>query len=112
MSQTSKEPAVRNFRVTPSQYELFKFTVVRPTTLFIRMIATAPVNLLLLDNEDRAEYESGSETTTYTASWGRRIHLEVEEAVTPGTWYLVVEGSTELSSGRIEVLQEQIRRSG
>ncbi len=99
------ETSVRKFQVTPSQYALFRFTVPQPTTLHIQMIATDPVNLLLLDNEERADYENGERT--YTAAWGRRSDLETTiDDVDAGTWYLVVEGSTETSRGRIEVFQE------
>jgi hypothetical protein len=96
---------VRKFEVTASQYELFRFIITRPTTLRIRMIATAPVNLTLLDSEDRAEYESGLATHTYVASWPRKSDLEATVRVDPGTWYLSVEGSTEPSSGRVEIFQ-------
>ena len=96
MNGTTKESTVRKFELTPSQYELFRFTVERPSTLRIRMIATAPVSLVLLDSEDRVEYE---------ASWGRKSDLDETVSVAPGTWYLAVEGSTEPSSGRIEVFK-------
>lgn len=70
------------------------------------MIATAPVNLILLDSEERADYENRTSSThSYTAAWGRRSDLEESVKVDPGTWYLIVEGSTEPSSGRIEVFQ-------
>jgi hypothetical protein len=70
------------------------------------MIATAPVNLLLLDNEDRSDYERGEGTTHhYSVAWPRKSDLETAVKVDPGTWYLAVEGSTEPSSGRIEVFQ-------
>ena len=96
--------AVREFRITPSQYELFRFVVERPARLHIRMMATSPVNLVLLDSEDRAEYESGrGDTHSYAAAWGRRSDLEESVKVDPGTWYLAVEGSTEPSRGRIEL---------
>ena len=102
-----EEMAVRTFNITASQYQLFRFNVARPTTLHIRMIATAPVNVLLLDKEDRAEYESASatETHTYTAAWGRRSELEEVVKVEPGTWYLALEGGTEPSKGRIEIFR-------
>jgi hypothetical protein len=101
MSETS----IRKFEITPSQYELFRFTVGRPSTLRIRMMATAPVNLVLLDSEDRAEYETGkNETYLYKAAWGRKSELDERVQVTPGTWYLAVEGSTEPSKGRIDVM--------
>jgi hypothetical protein len=108
MSKTSiaKRASVRNFQITPTQYQLFKFTVVRPTRLYIRMMATSPVNLVLLDSDQRAEYENGQEDThPYTTAWGRRSDLEEEVDVDSGTWYLVVEGGTEPSKGRVEVYQ-------
>jgi hypothetical protein len=100
-----EEMAVRSFKITPNQYQLFRFSVARPATLHLRMIATAPVNVLLLDSEDRAEYESGKDTHSYAAAWGRRSELEETVKVQPGTWYLVVEGSTEPSKGRIEIFR-------
>jgi hypothetical protein len=105
-SKRKKDSAVRNFQLNPSEYELFRFTITRPKTLHIRMIATAPVNLLLLDSEDRAQYENGAgESHSYTAAWGRKSDLETTVEVDPGTWYLVVEGSTAPSRGRIEIFQ-------
>jgi hypothetical protein len=101
-----EEMAVRKFEITPSQYQLFRFNVGKPTTLQLRMIATAPVNVMLLDDEDRGKYESGKAAThPYTAAWGRRSELEESVKVEAGTWYLVIEGSSEPSTGRIEILQ-------
>lgn len=101
------EASLRNFEITPSQYQLFRFRVFRPVILHIRMIATAPVNLLLLDDEEKVDYEYGrAKTHRYTAAWGRRSELEAAEKVESGTWYLVVEGSEERSSGRIEMFQQ------
>ncbi len=106
MSPVANDAFVRNFDITPSQYQLFRFSIERPTTLHIRMIATAPVNLVLLDGDDRASYESGgTETHTYEASWGRKSDLDASLRISPGTWYLAVEGSTEPSRGRIEVFK-------
>src|SRR5260370_32232116 len=100
------EVSVPSFQLTPNQYELFRFSVARPTTLRIRMTATAPVNLVLLDSDDRADYERGRNAThSYAAAWGRKRDLETDIKVDPGTWYLAVEGSTEPSRGRIEVFQ-------
>ena len=100
------EALVKSFRISPSQYELFRFTITRRTTLRIRMIATAPVNVILLDSDDRAQYETGNWAThTYEASWGRKSELEAAVKVDPGTWYLSVEGSTEPSRGRVELFQ-------
>jgi hypothetical protein len=100
-----REASVRKFQITPSQYELFRFNVAQPTTLYIQMMATAPVNLLVLDSMDRDNYESGR-ARTYAAAWGRRSDLEGAVNVDAGTWYLVVEGSTEPSTGRIKVFQD------
>lgn len=100
------EESVRNFEITPNQYALFRFIIRQPTTLLIRMVATAPVNLKLLDSDDRANYERGQgQTYTYTAAWGRRSDLETTIEVDPGTWYLLVEGSTESSRGWVKVFQ-------
>lgn len=96
--------AVRKFNIASNEYALFRFSIARPTTLHIRMIATDPVNLRLLDTEGRADYENG-ERFFSLASWGRRIDLEAAVDVDGGTWYLVVEGSTSDSRGRIEVFQ-------
>lgn|SRR5262249_18735128 len=99
-----REGSVREFEITQSQYELFRFWIERPTTLNIELIATAPVNLLLLNTEEKNEYEKGKSVThTYTAAWGRKKDLQAQVKVEPGTWYLVVEGSTERSRGRIKV---------
>lgn len=101
-----REPSIRDFRVTANQYELFRFIITRPTKLRIEMIATAPVNLVLLDSDDRVEYENRrKDDHPYAAAWARRKRLETTVPVDPGTWYLAVEGSSEESSGRIEVLQ-------
>lgn len=98
------ETAVREFQIRPNQYQLFRFSISRPTTLYIRMWANAPVDLVLLDNEGKAEYERG-EAYPYRASWGRRRNLSAYVPVEPGTWYLLVEGRDEPSSGHIQVYQ-------
>jgi hypothetical protein len=68
------------------------------------MIATAPVNMMLLDSDERADYENGDTATQkYEVAWGRKSELDDTVRVAPGTWYLIVEGSTEPSSGRVEV---------
>jgi|SRR5205809_6197324 len=100
------EAEVRKFEVTPSQYELFRFTITRPAKLRVRLIATAPVNVVLLDPDDRVQYESRNhETHSYHAAWGRKSELDETVKVDPGTWYLAVEGSTQPSRGRVEILQ-------
>jgi hypothetical protein len=98
--------AVRTFNVKPNQYTLFRFSVPDQTTLHIKLMASDPVNLLLLDNKDKREYEEGIPRHTYTASWGRRSQLDTAVDVDAGTWYLVVEGGSYNSRGRVEVFQE------
>jgi hypothetical protein len=96
--------AVRDFEIKPTEYEPFRFRVDRPTTLNIQLIATAPVNLVLLDGDQKLDYEKGKNAThPYTAAWPRKSYLETPFKVDAGTWYLVVEGSTEPSRGKIVV---------
>jgi len=54
-----KEASVRDFEISPNQYEPFRFWVERPATLNILLFATAPVNLVLLNSEQKVEYEKG-----------------------------------------------------
>jgi len=96
--------SVRRFKIEPEEYALFRFTVPEPSTLFLHMIASSPVNLMLMDAEDKYEYEQGdADRFSYTASWGRRIDLETSVEVGAGTWFFIVEGYRETSVGRIEV---------
>jgi hypothetical protein len=99
------QATVRRFEVMPSQYELFRFSVPRSTTLSLRMVATDPVNVVLLDADDRADYESGNPRYTYQNAWGRRSYLEDAIEVPPGTWYIAIEGREQASKGRLEVYQ-------
>lgn len=96
--------AEREFQVNPNQYQLFRFSVSGPATLYINMIATAAVDVILLDRDDKAQYETGNEYT-YTRSWGRRTSIDDAVYVDPGTWYIVVEGRDEPSRGRLKVYQ-------
>ncbi len=66
MSQSTGQ----RFEVRPSEYELFRFTVPRSTTLSVRMMATDPVNVVLLDADDRMDYEGGNPSYTYQNAWG------------------------------------------
>lgn len=95
---------VREFYISPNQYQLFRFSVSRPSTLYVNMIATAAVDVLLLDNEARTEYENGGDSFS-AYRWGRRVSIDDPVEVAPGTWYIVVEGRDEPSRGRIKVLQ-------
>ena len=99
MSQTS----IRRFEVGPGQYVMFRFTVQNRRPVFINMIATAPVNVLLLDSYDRTDYEKGNASHSYEHAWGRRVDLREELRLEPGTWYVVIEGRDSLSSGRLEI---------
>jgi hypothetical protein len=69
------------------------------------MMTTAPVDVVLLDANDRADYVAGNPTYTYENKWGRRTYLEDAVEVSPGTWYIAVEGREEPSKGRLEVYQ-------
>jgi hypothetical protein len=102
-----KGASVRRFNITASQYEMFRFIIARNAKLRIRVLATAPVNLLLLDPEDKFMFEEkGSDYTSYTASWPRKSDFETTIPVDAGTWYLVVEGSMDPSTGRVDVFEE------
>jgi hypothetical protein len=50
-------------RVNPHQYQLFRLSVSWHATFYINMIATATVDVILLDSDDRGQYESGNEYT-------------------------------------------------
>jgi hypothetical protein len=67
-------------------------------------MATDPVNVVLLDADDKSDYESGN-PHTYQNAWGRRSYLEDAIDVFPGTWYIAIEGREQPSSGRLEVYQ-------
>lgn len=99
-----RETAVRQFQITPNQYQLFRFSVSRPSTLYINMIATAAVDVQLLDSNARSIYESGG-NDYFAFRWGRRISIDEPVDVYPDTWYIVVEGRDEPSRGHIKVLQ-------
>src|SRR5438128_821093 len=99
MSQTS----VRRFEVGPGQYTMFRFSVRSWKPIFIRLIATAPVDILLLDSDDRTDYENGNPNHSYRNAWGRRVDLQEEVQVEPGTWYVAIEGRDQWSTGRLEV---------
>lgn len=100
-----REAAVRQFQIMPNQYQLFRFSVSRPSTLYINMIATAPVDVKLLDSEARSIYENGGDDY-FAFRWGRRISIDELVEVHPDTWYIVVEGREEESRGHIKVYQQ------
>jgi hypothetical protein len=66
------------------------------------MIATEPVNLCVLDNDEMYEYEKG-DRKTYTVTWSspRSSSLDETFSLGPGTWHLVVEGWMKKSKGKI-----------
>jgi hypothetical protein len=67
------------------------------------MIASEPVNLFVLDSDEKSVYESGGEFSAF--AWRRKSHLEEQVFVEPGTWYIIVEGRDAPSTGRIWVYQ-------
>ncbi len=96
--------STRYFRIGPSQYQVFRFTLPRPRPVRITLSAEAPVNVLLLTGSELAEYSDGTAVThPYGGAWGKRRELDAVAKLGPGTWYVVVEGSTEPSSGRLEI---------
>jgi hypothetical protein len=67
------------------------------------MISTDPIDMILLDSEDYAEYKSGSQRYSYQNRWGRRIEVQESIHVWPGTWYIVIEGRDTRSTGILDV---------
>ena len=61
-----KKNTVRAIRSTAGEYVVFRFTLRRDTSLYVRMYATNRVNVLLLDADDYAEYRSGNSNYHYT----------------------------------------------
>jgi hypothetical protein len=102
-----REAAVREFNVAPNEYQVFRFSIPRPSTLYINMIATASVDVLLLDNENRSKYEYGDDSY-FAFTWGRRTSIDEDVDVEPGTWYIIVEGRDEWSRGRVRVLEQRL----
>ena len=94
---------VRRFEVGAGEYVVFRFTLRRDTSLYVRMYATNPANVLLLDSGNYAEYKSGIPDYHYTKIWSQRIQFEDEVSVWAGTWYIVVEGRDQTSGGWLEV---------
>jgi hypothetical protein len=92
----------RRFELGPNEYVVFRFSVRRSRTLYIRMLATSPVNLLVMDPGNYADYKSGDESYSIER-WSKRIALEEEIDIWPGTWYIVIEGREQQSSGWLEV---------
>jgi len=94
--------AHRRFDVRPNEYVVFRFTVRRSRTLYIRMLAISPVNLLVMNPDNYADYKSGNESYSIER-WSKRIDIEQEIDVWPGTWYIVIEGREQQSNGWLEV---------
>ena len=94
--------STRTFEVTPSQYEVFRFSLPRRTTVNINMIATEPVNIVVLDSDEMYEYEHGELSThDVTEVWNGRVQLSKSIRLSEGTWYLIVEGHKAKSTGKI-----------
>lgn len=99
-----KEAASREFQISPNQYQVFRFNVSRPSSLYVTMAASSPVDVLLVDSAGKYEYETGNRRVGFI--WGRRAFIEEGTAtVEPGTWYIIVEGREQPSRGRIRVMQ-------
>ncbi len=73
--------------------------------LYINMLAIAAVDVILLDNEARIEYENGGDSF-FAYRWGRRVSIDETVEVDAGTWYIVVEGRDEPSRGHLKVFQQ------
>lgn len=99
-----REAASREFQISPNQYQVFRFSVSRPT-LYISMLATAPVNVFLVDSDGKYEYENGIDSFS-AFRWGRRVSIDESVNVDPGTWYIIIEGRDDESRGRIKVYQQ------
>lgn len=95
----------RNFRITANQYDIFRFVITRRTAGRVLLAANAPVNLVLLDSEDRADFERDKTNYTYTEVWNNQKFLDEAIRLDPGTWYLLVEGRSSSSRGWVEVLE-------
>ncbi|SRR5579862_3149102 len=94
----------REFKVTPSQYEVFRFSLPRRTAVNIDMIATKPVNLVVLGREEMQEYEHGQLAShSFTRVWNGRRSLNEQVDLDEGTWYLIVEGHKAKSVGTIRL---------
>ena len=92
----------RRFEVWPSEYVAFRFTIRKSRTLYIRMVATSPANLLVMDSDNYAAYKRGDESYSIER-WSKRIDIEGEIDAWPGTWYMVVEGRDQQSTGLLDV---------
>ena len=103
----------RRFSIKADEYEVFRFSIPRRMDVHIRLLAASPVNLVLLDAEDKKKYEDNArQTHEYEASWGRRSDLEASVKLDAGTWYLIIEGSTDDSNGILEIyLMDDVRSS-
>jgi hypothetical protein len=96
--------SIRRFRVTPSQFQVFRFTLERTTVVRIELIATEPVGLIILDSDGLFEYEHGSLSTYEVAeSLPPRSYARASIRLTAGTWYLIVEGFKKASEGRVHM---------
>jgi hypothetical protein len=102
--------SIRDFNVTPSQFQEFLLTLDRTTVVRIELTATAPVGLMILDSDGLYEYKKRGQKSSFDVvgslsprsyALSPRSHIRAEIRLEAGTWYLIVEGSREPSSGRI-----------
>lgn len=92
------------FDIDADEYQVFRFTLRRPARVRIRIVASEPVNVLLLDRDERLDYESQhDDELIFTAQWRCRDNLEVTQTVDAGQWAIVIEGDESPSVGIIDV---------
>lgn len=97
--------SIRCFRVTPNQFQVFRFTIEHTTVVRIELIATEPVSLMILDSDGLNEYEHGDLSTfEVEKSLPPRTYARASIRLRSGTWYLIVEGHKKASDGRIHML--------
>jgi len=96
--------AARRFRVTPNQFQVFKYTRLRRAIVHVEMIATEAVGMMVLDSDNFYEYDKGSLSTfEVERSWPPKGFVKDRFPLGAGTWYIIVEGYKATSEGRIQI---------
>ena len=96
--------AARRFRVTPKQFQVFRYTLKKRAIVRVEMIATEPVAMMVLDTDDFYEYDKGSLSTfEVERSWPPKGFVRDRFPLSEGTWYIIVEGYKAPSSGRFQI---------
>jgi hypothetical protein len=92
----------RAFSVRADEYDEFRIRVERRSSMRVRLFATAAVTLSLLDGDDHRELGDPDATSfSTTAAWNRKVEVDENVWVDPGSWWLVVEGNAAPSAGVI-----------